>query len=315
MTAQYSTDSMAARIKLKSYIGTSSSLTPQEIVDLLNDSLRSYIVPIMKTIREEFWVGKNDLQVTVGSDGSIDLPDSVASTLRTVFWNQNSTLNPLSRIEPEVAYQYLNQNAQGFTAGFMLRGNTLITLPKSPGTILSLTAMFRPSEMVLSENAAEVDSVSGGNSFVLDLVPIEWPGDVPTKVDIIAATSPNATVYQDVPVVSLSSSTLTLSLTDEQVNKVADKMATGGLWIALPGQSPFASLPVDLCPLLELDVVNVLFAATGDKRGAVMMKKQETMEDNIRRTMVVRTQGQSRPIVNLDGPGMNRRGGWNGGRF
>src|SRR5262245_45619186 len=141
-TNDYTTEALIKRITLKAYVSQSSSLSSQQILDLANDSLRSFIVPFASMLREEWWVGKTDIIRTSDANGAVTIPDSVASTLRTVAWNNAGIIQPLSRIEPEASYGY--QQVGSLPLGFELRGYTLFLMPPVPGISVHLTAMLRP---------------------------------------------------------------------------------------------------------------------------------------------------------------------------
>ncbi len=301
MTNDYTVSRLIARIVLKAFTSTSRSLTDQEIVDLANDSLRSYLVPVTQTLREEWWIGKTDIVLTTDANGAVTVPDSVASTLRTVSWNNAGILTPLTRIEPELSFQYLSMQGS-LPLGFELRGYTLIVLPKVPGISLHLTAMIRPPQMVLNDDAAEVAS-DAGPALTLESVPLAWQTTAPTEVDLISGTSPFSTLAT-YSVASLVVPTKVLTLVGTPV--LADET-----WVADVGASPFPNVPIELFPLLEQDVITTLFQAIGDKRLKGMQDRKKELEDFAKRTLGPRTSGNARPIVNQSAPGM--RGAW--GRY
>lgn len=301
----YTTAALINRITLKSNTSTSSSLSPQEILDLANDSLRSYLVPLLEELRDEWFISKTDIVLTTASDGSIALPDSVASSLRTVAWNNAGYITPLTRVEPENSFQYLSQQGQ-LPCGFMLRGYTLFVLPKTPSIEMHISAMFRPAQMVPTTDAAEISSAVGA-TLVLDSVPAEWQATAPTQVDVISGTSP----FQSVgtfDVLSLTVSTKTLVL-------ASAPSFTGEAWVSDVGTSPFASVPIEFYPHLEADVRVELFTALGDKRLPSAEKRRDALEQRLRVAAAPRTQGNSRPIVNPNAPGMRAAWGyWGFGR-
>ncbi len=305
----YTVQALIDRVTLKAFTGTSGSLTPQNLVDFANDSLRSYLVPLTQTLREEWWVCKTDLVADTDSDGSVVLPDSVASTLRTVAWNNAGQLCPLTRIEPENSFQYLNMQGN-LPVGFELRGYTLVVLPKVPGIELHLTAMLRPPQMVLPSDAAEITS-SAGPALTLTSVPLAWQASTPASVDLVLGDSPFL-VIGTFTVVSLVGSVLTLSSTPAIPAGLTTPLHRA--WVSDPGTSPFASVPVELYPLLEQDVIEQLFGALGDKRLGGAEKRKKQLEDFAKRTMGPRTSGNARPIVNPSAPGMRSLMGYWGGR-
>lgn len=304
----YTVDELVARIALKAFTSTASSLTPQQIVDLANDSLRSYIVPLASTLREEWWVGKTDIVVTTDASGSVAVPDSVASTLRTVAWSNGGILTPLTRIEPESSFAYLPASGN-LPVGFELRGYTLRVLPVVSGVVLHLTAMLRPPQMVLDDDAAEIAS-RVGTALTLDAVPLAWQevGGAPEQVDVVRNTSPFS-VVATLDVVSLVGSVLTVSSVSTEAGAALD----AGGWVADVGYSPFANVPIELYPLLEQDVVCTIYQGVGDKRLKGAAERKKELEGAARRMMAPRAAGNSRPIVNPNAPGM-RNGGYGWGR-
>jgi hypothetical protein len=292
---------MVDRIALKAMTSTSSGLSSQQIIDLANDSLRSYIVPFTARLREEWWVGATDYVVSTDSNGMILMPDTVAQSMRTVSWKNSGVLVPLTRIEPENSFGYLPFNSN-LPTGFQMRGNTLQVLPKAAGIEIHITGMLRPSQMVLTENAGLVASKVGA-ALTLSSVPLEWQAAAPTSVDLIAGSSPFG-VWGTSSVVSLVGSVLTLGADGlALINAIPTPMAGWDLWVSDPATSPFASIPAELYALLEQDVVCTLHAANGDKRLAGAEKRRELIAADIKSVAAPRTTGNARPIVNPSAPG------------
>lgn len=305
----YTTQALIDRVTLKAFTSTSSSLTPQQLVDLANDSLRSYLVPIASTLREEWWIGKADIVLTADSDGAVTLPDSVASSLRTVAWNNGGIITPLSRIEPENSFQYLAMQGQ-LPLGFELRGFTLFTMPKVPGAVLHLTAMLRPPQMVLDDTAAEVASSSPSN-IVVEVVPLAWQETTPDEFDIISGTSPFS-VLGTVGVSSVIGTSYTVTGLTSALSAAltAALLTPGGAWVSDVGTSPFANIPIELYPLLEQDIICTVGQMTGDKRLDGWMKRKTELEGLAKRTMAPRASGNARVITNPSAPGMRSSWFW-----
>lgn len=294
----YTTQALIDRLTLKAFTSSSSSLTPQQILDLCNDSLRSYLVPMSGTLREEWWVGKSDIILTTDTDGSVTLPDSVASSLRTVSWSNAGILTPLSRIEPEQSFAYLPLNG-ALPVGFELRGYTLVVLPKAPNISLHITAMVRPPQMVLTDTAGLID-VAAGAVLTLDAVPLEWQAATPSQVDVISGSSP----FQGVGTFAVS------SLVGNVLTLASSPGASAGWYVSDVGTSPFASVPVELYPLLEQDVIVQLFSGLGDKRLPAALKRRDELEKMAKAAMAPRTTGNARVIVNPNAPGMRAAFGY-----
>ena len=291
MDSDYTTQKLIDRVGVKAMTSASSGLSPQQILDLANDALRTYLVPFTARLREEWWVGKTDFVLTTDSNGMVTVPNTVAQSLRTVSWNNAGVLVPLTRIEPENSFGY--QPSSTVPMGFQLRGNTLQVLPKSSGIEVHVSAMVRPPLMVLTENAGLITTAAGA-ALTLDAVPLSWQAATPSSVDLVSSDSPFAT-QGTFGVSSLVGSLLTLS---------SNPGATAGWYVSDVGTSPFASIPVEFYGLLEQQVVVMLHAANGDKRLKAAQELKKELEEAARVIGAPRTQGNSRPIVNPSAPGM-----------
>lgn len=296
----YTASDAIERIKLKSWTSTSSALTDAQLLDLLDDSLRSYIVPFAKQLRDEWFVEKTPITVTTDANGQVTLPDTVASTLRTVAWDNNAQLVPLTRVEPENAYTLLSSGSPGVVCGFLLRGYTLQVLPPTPGLTLTLTAMLRPAQMVLEDDAGLVVS-QAGEALTLSAMPLAWQSSTPDEVDVITSVSPYSRTFAALPVTSVAGLVLTLQ---------ADPGDVVGSWLTVVNTNPFPNIPIELHPLLEQDVICTMFQGLGDKRLNGVMQRKAEMEKTLLRLMSPRVQGSVRPIVNRNAPGMNNWRRW-----
>lgn len=291
----YTASGNIERIKLKAWASTSGSLSDAQLLELLDDSLRSYIVPLLKSVRDE-WFVKGTSDMTPDADGRIAMPDSVASTIRGIFWLNNGQPIPLNRVEPENEYLYTN-NGAGTPVGYCLKGYEVQILPPSVGSVtIRLDFMERPTAMVLDEDAGQIES-HASLALTLTDVPLAWQSSTPATVDLVSSVSPFNTVAEGVTVSSLAGSVLTLS-------GISASLVEDGFWVADAGYTPFPNIPVELHPLLQQDVITTLYTGLGDKRLAGAVDRQKKMEADLRKTLAPRTQGSARPILNPTAPGM-----------
>lgn len=302
----YTASGSIERIKLKAWLSTSGSLSDAQLLELLDDSLRSYVVPFLKQVRDEWFVSGTE-NVQLSSDAKLVVPNSVASTIRDIFWMNSNQPTPLMRIEPENAFMYEGQNGSSLPYGYVIRGYEIQILPSNVGAVtVRLHFMERPSQMVLEEDAAVI-TTSAGPVLTLESVPLAWQETAPSSVDIVSGDSPFI-IIGTFGVVSLVGSTLTIDSTPSAPTGLT---ATARAWVADAGFSPFPNIPIELHPLLQQDVISTLYIGLGDKRLEASMKKQMMLEANLRRTVAPRAQGSPRPIVNRSAPGMRGIGrGW-----
>ncbi len=294
----YTASDAISRIKLKSWTSTSSALTDAQLLELLNDALRSDVMPFLKSVRDEWFVSGSE-SVTPDANGRITLPNSVASTIRTIWWNNNGNYVPLARIEPEASPAYLGNGGGAQPFGYVLKGYEIQILPANVGSAtVRIDFMERPAEMVLAEDAAEV--LPGlGLALTLASVPVAWQEEAPESVEIINGDSPFYS-FGEYEVVSLVGDQLALA--DYPV--APQVLPVANAWVTDPGTNPFPNIPIELHPLLQQNVIVTLFSGLGDKRLKDAQAKLMKFESDLRKLMSPRTQGSARPILNPNAPGM-----------
>lgn len=298
----YTASASISRIKSKAFVSTATTLSDAEVLEWLDDSMRSCIVPFLKKVRDEWFVSGSE-DVTPDANARIPMPNSVASTIRTITWNNNGSPTPLVRVEPENAFLYQRQNGGNQPYGYMLKAYEIQILPTNIGSVsVHIDFMERPPAMVLEEDAGLIAS-HVGLALTLTDVPLSWQSSTPDAVDLISSESPFKTVASDVTVSSLAGSVLTLSGIDTS-------LVEDGFWVSDVGTNPFPAVPIEFHPLLQRSVINELYAGTGDKRLDGSMKLQTKLEMDLARTMSPRTQGSARPIVNKNSVGMRNFARW-----
>lgn len=302
--AGYTASDAIETLKLKAWTSTSSALTDPQILGLLNDSLRSYLLPFFKSVRDEWFVSGSE-SVTPDSDGRITIPNSFASTIRRIWWHNNGQPVPLVRIEPEAAFAYEGNNGSAVPVGYMLRGYGLQILPANVGSVsIRLEFMERPALMVLEEQAGLIDS-HASLALTLADVPLAWQEETPTAVDLISNVSPFSAVATNVTVLSLVGDVLTLSGIDAS-------LVEDGFWVADVGRSPYPNVPIEFHPLLQLDTMCTIWRGVGDKRLKDAKDDKRMMAAELRSAMAPRTQGSAKPLINAVAPGMRSGLWWNG---
>lgn len=305
MTTPYTATSNIETLLLKGWVSQASGLTAPQVLVLLNDALRSYVVPFVKRARDE-WFVKGGTVLQPNAQGRLRIPNSVGSTVRTVSWVNNNVLVPLGRIEPENALPLLSSGG-ATPIGFTLKGYELQIVPAGVGSVrIYIEFMERPATMVLEESALLVGANAGGNLWDTDSVPLAWQQNPPSTLEVISPESP----FESLGEVTV------LSVNADSIEFSGDGAALiePGVWVTDPGTSPFPNVPIELHPLLQQNVICTVYSGQGDKRFQTAFGLQEKLEKDLLATIIPRTQGNARPIVNRSGPGWATgwwgRGGW-----
>lgn len=302
----YTCDAIVAKIESDGYLSTSTSLGSQDIVNKLNESFYSYLVPLITSQSEEFFIDRKTIKVTSDQNSQITLPDSVSSSLRTVTYYNNGNPYNLTRIDPKDEVNYIGQQQTQYPYGYMLTGFTMTLLPKGGPTEVHLRVERRPSEIVLNSNAGQITAVSG-SVLTLNNMPIAWQESAPTLVDVVSDNSPFSPLVTQAQVASVTGTT-TLTLQNVSASDLA--LIVVGSWVADPDCSPYANIPKDWYLLLQLDVVCSIMQTEGDQRLKGLMQRKDEIEKRLMRTMAPRTIGSVRPIVNYSAPGMGMGRRW-----
>ena len=144
-----------------------STFSDQDILDIANEQMQSYIVPLITSQREDYFVTSIDVPLVVGTV-SYRLPTrSVGQSLRQVYLvNAAGHVVNFPRISRE--------DLEGASRGFYLEGNVLTIVIDDAAKVtqlgVSLRMMYhqRPNTMVMSGQAGVITAITtGSGTFTL----------------------------------------------------------------------------------------------------------------------------------------------------
>lgn len=183
--------------------------TDPDLLDLGNEEQRTSIVPMVMSLREDYFIVRSTQAVAIGT-GAISIPTrAVGRTLRDLLLaSSNGPYYSLPRYSLEDSYMWRN-NGTGSPQGFVIVDDSfeLLPAPSSPCTLEVLWAI-QPSKIVPESRAADVLSV-GVDSIVLSRIPSNIT--VGSLVDVTMGRAGYRTIYRDLTVSNISSTTVTLA--------------------------------------------------------------------------------------------------------
>jgi hypothetical protein len=278
--SRYTTEELVKAIKRRSTSPTSQQLFKvEDYVDFANDEMETNIIPLIMSVREEYFVGFKDVVVpaNLSTPFEFEIPaDAIGQKLRElcIVDPNDGSLTSIPRIAPE---QVSGSNLETTTvSGFIVRANKVVLYPARSyaGRTLRVFYFKRPLTLVPLNKAAKITQVNtNNNQIVLDGVPSTWA--VGNKLSVVRGSQPFQTVIESVEITAISSPTLTLTtVSGIQV----------GDYVALEGFSCIPQIPVEAHKVLAQATAVKVLEALGDFEGmaAAERKLNQNKEDMLK---------------------------------
>lgn len=294
MAVSYTTSKLIESVKRRGMFPTSQQLfTDRRIVDFANDELQQTIVPIIMSMREDYFVVHKDINAEGDSPFVVEVPDdAVGMKLKGVGQLVDNVYISLPRIQE-------NEINRRFLYGFTVEGNQLKVYSNVKNTF-RLYYYQRTLELCLEKEASQIVSIDSlTNEVQVNAIPSSW--NTSTVLNAVQSVQPFRAVKSEAQIISLSSPLIRLDSVDDL--KVGD-------WLAVEGYSPIPQIPVEAQKVLEQGTVVKCLESVGDREGmAAAEKKYEINVKNMMTVLAPRVD-QSPKKINSDPYGR-----WNSTRF
>lgn len=264
----YTTTDLLESIKQRSVLpDNQDTWSNDKLLTAATEEMRSAIVPLLMSVREEYFVTSEDTAIVSGTS-RYPIPErSVGMGVREVLWvdsNGNSYPMPMVTVEDGDASSAQSIWASSGNNGsspyaYRLEWNSIVLspVPTSSGT-MRVMFTISPGDLVETDDAAKITSIdTATNTVTCSTVPASWAGS--ESVDIIKGSGGHEYLSTTATIVSVNGTDITLSALPSGLSV--------GDWVALEGQSPIPQLPRELQPLLAHKVV-VQILESMSQRGA-----------------------------------------------
>lgn len=270
-----------------------ATFTSAEVLTLANEEMMGYMVPLVTSIREDFWVTHEDVALTEDTD-----------TYRIPYRAVGGTLRELSIIDAAGFVRNIPRvdlsNEAEETFGFVVEGDRVRLLNDGAystwrlGVTLRFTIYLRPNQIVTTAEAGVVSSFSvGAKTITLTSAPAGFTGN--TTWDIVRARSPFEMLTYDAAG-ALVTNTITFT------HDLPDDLAAGD-YVCLREQTPVPQLPVELHPLLAQKVaVRILESMQMSEALDKAREELGKLEKDARDVIKPRVVGQATAVVNRVSP-------------
>ncbi len=254
--APVTVDYLVSLVKQQAVIPNTASLFSQtNVTNLMDNMMREMVVPLVKSLKEEYWVVTTATQVSATVNNYPIPYRAVGTALRDAcLMDNNQNLLQLVRYEPEdIKFPLIPYNSPYFRLGYYLQNNSLILFPPQVSNYVAYQVLMkwerRPSNLTLTTNCGQIvsfDSVL--STLTLSYVPTTWAANV-TTVDIINNLPPFDSIADDAVITNIAGNTITITVPSAYSTTFWEAVAAN-YWVSLSMTSPIPQLPYEAFPYL-----------------------------------------------------------------
>lgn len=269
MGADWTNTNLLANIRRRSFAPDASATgtTDSDLLAMASQELQSRVVPLIKGVREEYFVVYQDVPLVTGQ-----------AAYRLPYRSAFQAIRGLSLVDSQGTERHLteirSQDMEGLgpqasqPQSFYLQGNLVYLFPTpGPGTSLRFRYETRPNRLV----AVDADSPyyreiafapsGGGGLSCISATPGEWQaGD---KFDVIRATPGFDILAIDLVATATGGATVLFGANDD-VFPVAPNDIQPGDYLCRAEHSPVAQVPPELQDLLSQCTASSVLRNMGD---------------------------------------------------
>lgn len=226
------TTEIISALKIKGSFPTSNSLfSDADFLVLLNMCMDVEINPLVLKLNDEYFVETKDFAVAVGTKHR--MPERSISLRDLSLVDSSGNVTPLNR-------NYEEDRPSSRTGYYVVRNSIELSSDITSGT-LRMKYFARPSKLVLTTSAGQVESINTGtNQVLITSAPSNFASGA--SIDFIQNKNPFDLLAFDQTLSNISGTTLTFS-------SLPTGLAVGD-WITPANQSPIPLVPQEMHTLL-----------------------------------------------------------------
>lgn len=256
-------DTLISNIKLKMGFPDDNYFTDAELLTILNDEVKTVILPLVMKLHEDFLLVNKTYTVTEGE--TYRLPRrAVGNKVRDVKLLDNGAYTDLNRL--------FEEDRSADLPGYYITRNTIELSSHYTSGTLVVTYFVAISDLILEASAAEISSIDSTTQVTVAALPSSITTS--TAVDFVQYTSPYDILALDQTITNIASTTLTFT-------SLPDDLSVGD-YICLAGQSPVLLVPEELHPLLvQAAIVTCLLSKKDSAAAKVAKERLDEMVDDM----------------------------------
>ena len=303
MTAapNYTTDGLLANVKNRYIIPASQNLySDADLLAMMDDEMRSYIIPLINSVREDYWTIYFDQPVTNGTTQYRIPTRAAGGILRdVVFVDPNGNEIAMTRLSPaqiKATFPFGYQLPL-YTFGFFLRNDMVMPYPQQAQNAtqytLRMKILQRPNNLTLSSNCGQIQIIAG-NVVTLSYIDPTWTTG--TLFDVIQ-NYPLFVASIDNVITNINSATNQITF-----SSLPSGVAVGD-WVCPQYMSCVPQIVYEAFPMLAQRGVVTLARSLGDSQGTDLAEKEyERLKVAFLSFIEPRVQLSGQKIVNMNNP-------------
>lgn len=304
------TDDLLESIKLRSMAPTSqTTFNDTRLLTLMTQELRSYVVPKIIGVREDFFLDYKDTAVTADRQLYPLVERAIGNSLKALTYiDTNGNENPVYRTEINAIRQF---TTAGSPTHFLLMGDNIraLPVPSTSGGYLRQYFFRATSELVKTNAVGLISTVAKGATQTVftigtDLTASVSAGDM---VDFQSALSPFQLKNHDITVQNITATTVTVNNSDIEDSAGEVRIVVGD-YLCQRLQTNIPQVPIDYHTLLVQRVVVKIYESLNDSKKYMLAAQDlKEMERDLFGLIKSRVEAQPKKVKNrgiLDSIGM-----------
>lgn len=262
----FTTQNLISSIKRTAHVPQgNSTFSATDFLAVADMQFRTMIAPKISSCRENYWLTTQETDTDSASNKYYFPSKALGSSFVDIKVRVGTNLIHLVRLE--VSDLYSTQYSTLPSYGYYIEDSTIRLIPNSLSGTVVIWYYRIPSQLVLTTDCAQVDSIAG-NILTCASVPAAFTGG--GELDIVSAQPGFNVLLKDDEPVSISGNDITFTEVPETV-EVGD-------WICLSGQSCVVQCPLEWVEVLVQACAVKIYEIQGyDKKHAMAMKVLEEM--------------------------------------
>lgn len=281
----YTTDTLIDSVKNGALVPVSqATFENSDIIDMANSEMQLRIAPDLISMREDFFLRSKTVSISSNISRYAMPERALGNALKDLFYvDTNSNKFPLKKIN--IHDISTNSASGGYPLYFFLQGDYINVqpIPSSASGSLEIWYYERPNQLVLTASCAKITSIAtnGSNKEFTVNTDLSSSLSAGSYVDFLSGKSPFLTWSTDVPIVSISSTVISVA-----TSNVLDQASSSALpqvndYICPAQKANIPMIPQEAHPLLSEMVQEKIIQAFGDgeklaqiKASIIEMRKQ-----------------------------------------
>lgn len=291
MARDYTTTTMVADVKRRASMPSNQALfSDDDIIQFMDEELHTSLVPIIMTLREEFFVVPNEVTL-VANQTNYPIPTrSVGTKLRDVYvvLSGGQRYN-IPRWSPEMTASRTNRTSNDQRLSFVVQGNNIVLSDSTLTGTISMDYFRRPGHLVAVSTCATVTEVDTLNNRVTTVGrPVAWAdGDL---LDVTTSVPPFNSPDDDLVIIDILPGGV-IELSDVSNIHVGD-------FLSFDRESPIATIPEEGHNVLKQMAIVKIYESLGNTEEMKSAQAKYTEVVNNFKTLIAdRVEGEAKKCV------------------